>query len=433
MPHPVATRAVVPVARPRISYRAAACVVTSVFFILGFITTLNDILVPHLRTAFTLTYTQAMLVQFTFFGAYLVVSLPAGKVVMRWGYQGALVIGLLLSATGAVLFYPAASAQSYPMFLAALFVLASGIVIQQVAFNPFMSLLGPAETAASRMSLAHAFNSLGTTVAPAFGGLLILTRAPLTPEATSALPQQALEAYRLTEAHAVQGPYLGIACVLVLIAVVLRCWPMPDFVREARASGTSSGMFAPLRRQHLRLAVVAIFFYVGAEVAIGSFMVNYLARSDMGGFSHTHAAYALSLYWGGAMIGRFVGAGLLRRIAPGRLLGTFAVCAGLLVLTSALGQGWLAIVAIIAVGLFNSIMFPTIFSLGVADLKGLTPQASSLIGLAIVGGAIVPLTQGVIADHWGLKLALTVPIICYGYIAYFGFKGSKPRASDALP
>ena len=222
MPEPMTTQPAVLDTTARTRYRAAACVVTSVFFILGFITTLNDILIPHLRTVFTLDYAQAMLVQFTFFGAYLVMSLPAGRIVMRWGYQGALTIGLLVSAAGALLFYPAAGIQSYALFLMGLFVLASGIVIQQVAFNPYMSLLGPPQTAASRMSLAHAFNSLGTTVAPLFGGVLILANAPTAPDAAHVMSEAARAAYRQAEAHVLQGPYIGIACVLVLIAIVVR-------------------------------------------------------------------------------------------------------------------------------------------------------------------------------------------------------------------
>lgn len=283
------------------------------------------------------------------------------------------------------------------------------------------------------MSLAHAFNSLGTTVAPAFGGMLILTSAPMSQEAFAAMSAEGLAAWRLIEARAVQLPYVGIAGVLVLIALLVRSCPMPDFARQMRATKTQASMFAPLRRRHLRLAVLAIFFYVGAEVAIGSFMVNYLSQPEIGGLSHAHAAYALSLYWGGAMVGRFVGAGLLRRVKPGLTLGVFALCAGALVLASSQSQGMVAMIAIIAVGLFNSIMFPTIFSLGVADMKALTPQASSLIGLAIVGGAIVPLAQGMLADRWGLQAALLIPLLCYVYIAYFGFCGSRLRTDDALP
>lgn len=415
-------------ATPPSTYRSAAAVVTIVFFMLGFITCLNDILIPHLRNAFSLNYAQAMLVQSTFFGTYFLISLPAGKIVTRMGYQKALAIGLLIAAVGATLFYPAAGMQSYAMFLLALFVLASGVTVLQVAFNPYMALLGPEETASSRMSLAHAFNSLGTTVAPAFGGLLILSSQMLTPELEAGMTAQALALYRSTEAHAVQLPYLGLACTLVAVAALVYFWPLPDFrSQQTSAHRVARGLFEPLRYRHLRLAVLGIFFYVGAEVSIGSFMINYLAHPDVGATTHSRAAFLLSLYWGGAMVGRFLGAWVLRRIPAGAVLAACAAGAGGLVLASMLSTGNTAVWTIIAVGLMNSIMFPTIFSLGIVGLRDMTPQASSLISMAIVGGAIMPLLQGLMADRIGIQAAYFVPVLCYVYIAFYGAIGSRPQ------
>ena len=387
-------------------------VMTSVFFMWGFITCLNDILIPHLKGSFNLSYTQAMLIQFCFFGAYFICSIPAGKLLHRVGYKHGVIIGLCIAGVGALMFYPAAEYQTYGLFLGALFVLASGITLLQVAANPYVVALGPPATSASRLNLAQAFNSLGTTVAPIIGGALIFTGLE---SATSA-----------TDAESVKMPYVGLALALIAIAAVFSFIKMPalkDAEEEVQGAATLSEALA---NPHLFYGVLAIFLYVGGEVAIGSFLVNFLGQSDVVGLTEASAANYVALYWGGAMVGRFIGSALMTRVAPGFLLGIHAALAILLVATAATSSGTLAMYAILSVGLCNSIMFPTIFSLSLQGLGRLASAGSAALCLAIVGGAVVPLIQGVIADTWGLRVGFIIPIFCYIYIFWYGLKGSKP-------
>ncbi len=387
-------------------------VMTSVFFMWGFITCLNDILIPHLKGSFNLSYTQAMLIQFCFFGAYFICSIPAGKLLHRVGYKRGVIIGLCIAGVGALMFYPAAEYQTYGLFLGALFVLASGITLLQVAANPYVVALGPPATSASRLNLAQAFNSLGTTVAPIIGGALIFTGLE---SATSA-----------TDAESVKMPYVGLALALIAIAAVFSFIKMPalkDAEEEVQGAATLSEALA---NPHLFYGVLAIFLYVGGEVAIGSFLVNFLGQSDVVGLTEASAANYVALYWGGAMVGRFIGSALMTRVAPGFLLGIHAALAILLVATAATSSGTLAMYAILSVGLCNSIMFPTIFSLSLQGLGRLASAGSAALCLAIVGGAVVPLIQGVIADTWGLRVGFIIPIFCYIYIFWYGLKGSKP-------
>lgn len=413
-------------------YRFALVAMTSLFFIWGFITCLNDILIPHLKSVFDLNYTQAMLIQFCFFGAYFVMSLPAGALVHRVGFKPGLVTGLMVAGVGAVLFYPAATLRVYPLFLAALFVLASGITLLQVAANPYVTALGPAATASSRLNLAQAFNALGTTVAPFFGGLLILSAAvvgmdPAVPaEVATATPAE-LAQLRLAEADAVKVPYLLIAGVLFLLAGVFAALRLPQLRDEDSPNAPVEG--AGERRSawqypHLVLGAVGIFVYVGAEVAIGSFLVNFLGEPHIAGLEEARAASYVAYYWGGAMVGRFIGSAVMRRIEPGRVLAFNALAATVLVVTAMLGSGALAMYAILAVGLCNSIMFPTIFSLAVRGLGPHTSQGSGILCLAIVGGALIPLAQGVIADAAGIQWGFLLPLACYLYIAFYGARGS---------
>ena len=408
-------------------YRGALVIVTSIFFMWGFLTCLNDILIPHLKAVFALNYTQTMLIQFTFFGAYFVMSLPMGKLLARVGYKSAISLGLSIAAVGAVMFYPAARAPSYPLFLAALFVLASGITLLQVAANPYVSLLGPESSASSRLNLAQAFNSLGTTLAPHIGGGLILGAAVLGADQLASLGEAERLAYQSQQAHSVQLPYLVLAGVLALLALVVAAWKLPQFKERARdtSDSGSAGALEVLRHRHVRLGVTGIFVYVGAEVAIGSFLINYLSLPEIGGMRESDAATYVSYYWGGAMLGRFVGAALMRKIRPGLLLGLFALIAAGLTLTTMLSLGQLALWSVVLIGLFNSIMFPTIFTLGIAKLGPLTGKASSLLIMAIVGGAIIPLAQGAIADRVGLHHAFVLPLLCYLFIAYYGLRGSR--------
>jgi len=404
-------------------------IVTFVFFMWGFLTSLNDVLIPHLKALFSLNYAQSMLIQFTFFGAYFVMSLPCGKVVSRLGYKQSIVLGLLVAGCGAAMFYPAASLPSYGLFLGALFVLATGITLLQVAANPYVSLLGPAASAATRLNLVQAFNSLGTTLAPKFGGMLILSGVVLGAAEIVQLPEAERLAYRLQQAQLVQGPYLGLALTLAALALLFYIARLPVIVDDTTAEEARAHRFVDaLRHRNLRLGTVAIFVYVGAEVAIGSFLINYIAQPDIGNIAQAQAANYVALYWGGAMVGRFIGAALMQKMAPRTLLATAAVVDMLLLLTTMLGHGATAVWSVVAIGLFNSIMFPTIFTLGIERLGPLTGKASSLLIMAIVGGAVIPLVQGMLADAFGIQHAFVLPLLCYAYIAFYGLNGSRTTA-----
>ena len=406
--------------------RTALTVVTTIFFMWGFITALNDVLIPHLKSVFTLNYTEVMLVQFTFFGAYFLMSLPSGKVVSRLGYRLSIVAGLVVTGIGALLFLPASMAQSYPLFLLAFFVLASGITLLQVAANPYVSLLGPARLASSRLNLAQALNSLGTTIAPKLGGLLILSVAVLGSTELAKLPAAQQAAYKLQQAHLVQGPYLGIAIVLFLLALIVWLFHLPAIEgADERADDSRHTFFDALAHARVWFGMLAIFVYVGAEVSIGSFMINYISLPGIGDMPEARAAGFVSLYWGGAMIGRFAGSALLTRIDARKLLCAFAVIAGLLVLTTMLTHGHVAMWSVIAIGLFNSIMFPNIFTLGIEKFGPLAGKVSSLLVMAIVGGAVIPLAQGALADRIGVHHAFVLPLLCYAYIVFYSVRGSR--------
>jgi FHS family L-fucose permease-like MFS transporter len=422
---PVSTTAAAVSAAP--NYTSSLAVVTTLFFMWGFLTCLNDILVPHLKSIFDLSYAGAMLIQFAFFSAYFLFSIPWSKVLNAIGYQKTMVVGLLTMACGAFLFLPAASAASYPLFLTALIVLAAGITGLQVAANPCVVVLGKPETASSRLDLTQAFNSLGTTVAPKIGGLLILSAAPLAIEQLRQLTPQALQAYRVQTAASVKLPYTVIGVALVVLAIVIGRFKPPSISTATNQSGAKPND-SIWKHRNLVFGALAIFAYVGAEVSIGSFLVNYFGLPEIGGLSAKAAAGLVSFYWGGAMIGRFLGAPLLRRIKPGYLLSFCTMVAASLVITSMIVRGHTAMWCILAVGLFNSIMFPTIFSLGVAELGPLTGSGSGILNMAIVGGAIVPVLQGVIADHVGIHHGFILPVICYFYILYYALRGSKPNS-----
>ena len=412
-----------------VTTRVALVVVTSIFFMWGFLTSLNDVLIPHLKAVFELNYTRAMLVQSAFFGAYFLMSLPAGWLVARLGYKNGIVAGLCIAGVGAVGFWPAAEMRIYEAFLASLFVLATGITILQVAANPYVALLGSPETSSSRLTLAQALNSLGTTLAPLFGGYLILAGTVKTGAEIDAMSAAEQLAYRTAEAQSVQGPYVGLAVALVLLALFVFLFRLPQLAAAGNGdTGRARTIGEALRHRHLLLGVVAIFFYVGAEVSIGSVLVNYLSLPEIGGMTEKDATFWVSAYWGGAMVGRFIGAALLARYSPGRLLGLFAAGNVLLLGLTLLSAGQVAVHAIVATGLFNSIMFPTIFALGIARLGPLTNKGSSLLIMAIVGGAVVPLLQGALADRVGLHHSLVVPVLCYAYIIFYGWYGSRVTA-----
>jgi FHS family L-fucose permease-like MFS transporter len=392
-------------------------VLTSLFFRWALNTSLNYILIPYLKALFELTYFEAMLIQFCFFGAYFVMSFPSGYLVEKVGYRKGIIIGLLVEGAGCAGFYPAASQHVYAYFLLSLFVLASGITLLQVAANPYVAILGAPETAASRLNLTQAFNSLGTTVGPYVGSALILSLVATAHDAS-----------------AVQLPYLILAGSLVAIALVFAQFHLPTVTAESAPGQAPSGAASTdsvWRHRSLVLGAIAIFVYVGAEVTIGSFLVNYFSQPDIGALPEKVAGSYVSLYWGGAMIGRFIGSAVLRRVKPGALLAFNAACAIALLLITMMTHGKLAMYSVLAVGLFNSIMFPTIFTLGIAHLGRHTGEGSGVLCMAIIGGAIVPLMSGYLADRSSIAVAFILPVICYGYIVYYGLRGHVERNARA--
>jgi len=483
------------------SYTVPLAVVTTLFFMWGFLTCLNDILVPHLKPIFDLNYAGVMLIQFAFFGAYFLFSIPSAKVIDWIGYQRSMVVGLLTMGAGAFLFVPAAMAPSYPLFLIALIVLAAGITCLQVAANPYVTVLGKPQTASSRLNLTQAFNSLGTFLAPFFGGLLILSATPKSMTEIRAMTPDALQAYRLHEAATVKTPYVGLGIALVLLAIAIGSFKLPKIPHAQHEVGEKVND-SIWRHPNLIFGAIGIFVYVGAEVSIGSFLVNYLSQPEIGGLTEKLAASFVSFYWGGAMLGRFIGSNFLggakakymglvtassialillsypieSHMPPGYqpgvpnltwlawlvvagrplfalvaiaaatialvamvrggtatantgvLLAICAVSTSALVAISMITSGHLAMWSIILVGFFNSIMFPSIFTLGVAELGPLTGDGSGIMIMAIVGGALIPLAQGAIADRIGIHHAFFLPVICYIYILFFALSGSKPNS-----
>ncbi|MDI3254352.1 sugar MFS transporter [Pseudacidobacterium ailaaui] len=417
------------IASPGGTNKSAMAMVTTLFFVWGFLTSLNDILIPHLKSIFSLNYAEAMLVQFAFFCSYAAFGIPSGKVVEWIGYQRTMVAGLFTMCAGALLFIPAASVPSFALFLTALIVLAAGITALQVAANPYVSVLGPSETASSRLNLTQAFNSLGTVIGPLLGGWLILRGAKVLD--TSGFSPEQLRAYRIHEAATVKFPYFAIALALVVLglAIALYRFPRIDATRDYRPMGEKKDSI--WRHRHVVLGAVAIFVYVGAEVSIGSFLINYFNQPEIGGLSALAASALVPFYWGGAMVGRFIGSAILQKMQTGRLLGLCAMVASVLVVVSMLTLGHVAIWSILLVGLFNSIMFPSIFTLGIAEMGPLTGEASGLLVTAIVGGALIPEVQGVLADRIGIHHAFVLPVLCYLFIAYYGFSGSRVIAAES--
>jgi len=417
---------------PTSTNKAALAMVTALFFMWGFITVLNDILIPHLRSIFELNYAEVMLVQFSFFSAYFVFSFPSGKLVERFGYKRAMVVGLCTMGAGALGFIAAASVPSFALFLCALIVVAAGMTVLQVAANPYVAVLGPASTASSRLNLAQAFNSLGTTLGPFLGSLVILGRAPQVVQDLHALSSAQLQQYRLQEAASVKLPYFGIGLTLLALALALGFSHLPNIAGEESKVAAGRAPRSIWKHSRLLLAAIAIFTYVGGEVAIGSFLVNYLSQPDIANLAQKTAAGYVSFYWGGAMIGRFIGSALLQRIKTATLLAVFASVACALVVTSMATSGHVAAWSILAVGLFNSIMFPSIFTMGIEGMGALTGKASGLLIAAIIGGAIVPEIQGIFADHIGIHAAFFVPAICYVYIIFFAVRCSRDVVAPGI-
>lgn len=429
------------------TFRGPFIVVTTLFFMWGFITVMVDAFVPRLKDVFELNMLQAGLVQFAWFAAYGILSIPGGNLIERIGYKKGILVGLGLAALGCLLFYPAAETRIYLLFLLALFVVAGGITILQVAANPYISVLGAPETASSRLNLAQAFNSLGTTIAPIVAASFLLGDQILTADEQAVLSGADLEAYRLGEAAAVQGPFVFLALAFLVLAVLIGLSKLPRILGGKLAGGMAQAW----SNTTLRMGAVAIFVYVGAEVAIGSYMVGYGLELGVDGairetpWLASMASVAASIsgktlagmdakgligalltfYWGGAMIGRFVGSALMQKIAPSRLLALFALGAVALIALSIATSGVVALLALIGVGLFNSIMFPTIFTLGIGELGDLKPLGSGVLCTAIVGGAFIPPAVGALADVSGFSVALVLPIVCYLYIQFFARRAAK--------
>ncbi len=383
---------------------------TALFFAMGFITVLNDILIPHLKVIFELNHFEAALVQFCFFGAYFITGGIFGKLLSKIGYPLGVVFGFLLAAFGCILFYPAASTASYPIFLGALFILASGVVLLQTTGNPFVTLLSPGKEARS-LTLVQAFNSLGTTVGPLFGAAFILTGAAYASKAE--------------EAQSVQIPYLIIAGVLILLAIIVYFLKLPDVRQTAEeiSERNHDGKTSVFEYPHFVLGAAGIFFYVGAEVSIGSFLI--LTMKEVANIAEEVGAKYIAFYWGGAMVGRFLGSFIMSKIAPNKCLAFNASVSLVLIIFAIAAGGYVGMVALIAIGFFNSIMFPTIFSLGTKNLGKFTSQASGIINMAIVGGALVPPIQGLLADYHGIIISYIVPLFCYVYILFFAILGFK--------
>ena len=398
------------------------------FFAFGGITSLNDVIIPKLKALFTLSYGDVMLVQSAFFAAYFIISIPAASLVRRIGYMRSAVAGLLTMTAGCLLFIPASSYGLFGLFLLALFVLAAGITTVQVVANPLISMLGPSATASSRLTFAQAFNSLGTTIFPYVGSILILgSLATVDP---STLSGAALDRFRGVETQVVVHTYIGLAIALLLLAAAV--WWRRQGLVEAPASSTPIlRAFDLLGRPRFAFGTLCIFLYVGGEVAIGSLIVSYLMQPNVLGMAAEAAGKHVPFYWGGAMIGRFIGAYVLRKFAPGKVLTSVAATVIGLLLISANTVGEVSAWSLLAIGLFNSIMFPTIFSLACEGLGKRAAEGSGVICMAIVGGAVVPLVTGHAADMWGLKQALIVPALCYIGILSFGWFARRPLREPA--
>lgn len=429
------------------SYKSAFIFLTTLFFLWGFITVLVDSLVPRLKDVFEMSYAKTVLVQFAFFTAFFVVSVPAGAILTKIGYKKGIVLGLVVMAVGCLLFYPAAEFRNFNVFLVGYFTLAGGITVLQVAANPYVALLGSEQGASSRLNLSQAFNSLGTTIAPVVGALFLLSDSVKTSEEINLLSPLEKADYYAAEASTVQTPFLLIATFIGILAFIFAFIKLPKVMQES----PKGGYVSLLRNKLMLMGALGIFVYVGAEVAIGSFLVNYfddmnlavivaenetmmniantIASTFNKSFSNSDPKSLLGIfiifYWGGAMIGRFVGAYLTTIMKPGKVLSIFALLALVMIAISINTIGLISMWSILAVGLFNSIMFPTIFTLTLEGLGDLKAQASGLLCMAIVGGAIVPFIFGALIDNFGFKTAFMLTMVCYGYILYYGRIKSK--------
>ena len=408
--------------------------VTTLFFMWGFCTVLNDAVTPHLKSIFNLTYLQASLIQLAFFSSYFVFAQPSGKLIEWVGYKRSMIIGLLTMAAGALLFLPAASYGKYSLFLSSEIVLAAGVTLLQVAANPYVTILGPSATASSRLNLTQAFNTLGDTVAPYVGSIFLLGSGLASEHMSPPVGNSAdLMAYRIHQSASFKPTYLAIAGIMVVLAITIALYRFPrlEVTRDFRPASLNMKQDSVWNHPHLYLGAIAIFVYVGAEVSLGNFAANYFADPMIGHLTLQQGTRLISIFWGLMMVGRFIGSGLMQRIAPAKVLTFCGVGAGTLVLCSLLGSGYFAVGTFLAVGIFNSIMFPTIFTLGVAELGPLTSRGSGLLVQAIVGGAAFPVLMGFLADRFGIHHALVLPMLCYLFIIYYGLRGYRIAPTEA--
>ncbi len=424
MPAPISSTRPMAAAPPGsgASYRAALTLLASLFFMWGFITVINGTLLPHLRSVFELSYFQTTLIESVWFIAYFFASIPSAKLIERVGYQRAMVIGLAMMAVGALLMVPAARMPSYGVTLFALFVIASGITLLQVAANPYVAVVGSPETASSRLNLVQAFNSAGATLAPLFGGYLILGR---TTSGTAAAGVTLTPAERLADAQSVVLPYLIVAAVLAVLAIVIVRFPLPAMgvatQRSAKAERRGQSLWA---HRNLVFGIPAIFIYLIAEIGVGNLFINFVSQPDIGNLTHQQASNYLFLLWGGMMVGRLIGAFLMQKLDPAHVLAAVSIGAFVVMIVATFASGHAAMWALISVGLFHSIMFPTIFTLGIKGLGPLTEEGSGLLIMAIAGGALVAV-QGVLADEYGLQWSFLLTAACELYILFYALWGSK--------
>jgi FHS family L-fucose permease-like MFS transporter len=408
------------------TYGAALRLLASLFFMWGFITVINNTLLPHLRSVFDLDYTQTTVIESVWFIAYFVASIPSAKLIERIGYQKSLVTGLLIMAAGALGMTLAASLPSYGVTLAMLFVIASGITLLQVAANPYVAVVGPPETASSRLNLVQAMNSAGTMLAPIFGAYLILGRSKGGTVHNGTVLTQA---ERLADAQSVILPYVLVAVVLVVLAIVIARYPLPAMgTATSRVAKEERHNHSLWRHRNLVFGIPAIFIYLIAEIGVANLFVNFVSQPDIANLTHEQAGRYLTFLWGGMMIGRFLGSAIMQKVRAETVLATFSIGAFVVMLITVFTSGPVAMWALILVGLFHSIMFPTIFTLGIRGLGPLTEEGSGLLIMAIAGGALV-IVQGWLADRYGLQLSFLLTAACELYVLFYALWGSKPVVS----
>jgi FHS family L-fucose permease-like MFS transporter len=420
-------------------YRLPFILVTSLFFLWAIGVNLNDVLIPHLKKAFGLSDFQSSFIQVAFFGGYFLGALPAGRLMEKIGYKGGILTGLLICASGALLFIPASLIGAYSFFLFALFVMSSGQSFLEVGANPYVTVLGPSQSSERRLNLAQSFNAVGAVVTPALGAMFILSGIEYSPSQLAAMAPQQLAAYRAQEAGMVRVPYLVITGIFLLVAALIYFSRLPEVAANGAGGaanvspgpGRERGLKSILAHPHLIKGVVAQFFYVGAQVGVGSFVIRFV-KHTMPDTPEKMAARFLVAHQFGFMIGRFAGSAMMKRFSAPKLLSVFGAGALICVVVGVTAPGLVSVLAIVLVGFFNSIMFPTIFALSLKNLGELTKRGSSLLVMSIIGGALIPALMGRISDAANIRVAFLVPMICYGYVIYFAAAGYKPTEASTV-